>query len=47
MILKKFLMCHANFEYVLGGLVEVHHVALLDVHLHHLLQLASKVSIVA
>ena len=38
-------MC--SIEHVLGGLVEVHHVALLDVHLLHLLQLASKVSSVA
>ena len=34
-------------EHVLGGHVEVHHVVLLDVHLLHLLQLASKVSSVA
>ena len=38
-------MC--TFEHVLGGLVEVHHVVLLDVHLLRLLHLASKVSSVA
>ena len=32
------------FEQLLGGLVELHHVVLLDVHLLQLLQLASKVS---
>ena len=34
-------------EHVLGGLVQVHHVVLLDVHLLQLLQLVSKVSSVA
>ena len=35
------------FEQLLGGLDELHHVVLLDVHLLQLLQLASKVSSVA
>ena len=35
------------FEQLLGGLVELHHVVLLDVHLLQLLQVASKVLSVA
>ena len=35
------------FEQLLGGLVELHHVVLLDEHLLQILQLTSKVSSVA
>ena len=45
--LQRFLYAMCVFEQLLGGLDELHHVVLLDVHLLQLLQLASKVSSVA